>query len=421
MINIICVVLFCIFVLVITNLRIRQINREIIEKFEEKDELFHLSQKDKDLYFEIIDTYTSLVNRAPDEHELNLQFNEIKSEKIRVKDLVTTIKKSEEYRRINDTFDNLSYAPANTSSAFKEKREFHQLVEQLFPKNEFTPEFNEYIFSKYKQLDREESVFVKYVRETPEYKEYEKRAPDKNIPTKTKIKIQKKTKKTKKTHNAVIEEFEDENIDDDNDTITSEDDTYSVDGDEIVAQSSEIVAQSREIVAQSREIVAQSSKLAAQSKDTEDVEVEISGEIVAKIDRPSTQTASDLSEKGFHMIMKKHKDIKDKEKSCEHAQKTHANLDESHILSKTRLKRNMDDLKYQCEMSKEYKNVDSKLTLLKDQKWSVPQKHTPVCYSQTCDVQNRYEQSALIGTVLDDGNNNILPKFSFTEEDVFGV
>lgn len=60
--------------------------------------------------------------------------------------------------------------------------------------------------------------------------------------------------------------------------------------------------------------------------------------------------------------------------------------------------------------------------LLPDQQWVVPQPRAPVCTagSQTCIVQPSLDQTALIGTLLEDANNmqvgSIMPKFTFTEQ-----
>ena len=77
----------------------------------------------------------------------------------------------------------------------------------------------------------------------------------------------------------------------------------------------------------------------------------------------------------------------------------------------------MDRLKYECDMSKVYSNVNSNLVLKNDQQWSIPQKHVPVCTSQNCQLTNSVSQSALIGTLLDDVefNSKLLPSFEYKE------
>lgn len=93
-------------------------------------------------------------------------------------------------------------------------------------------------------------------------------------------------------------------------------------------------------------------------------------------------------------------------------------LNEETMLSDLQAKRELDKMKYHCELSKTYANVDSNITLLPGQEWTVPQKHTPVCHSQNCEVSNSLSQSALIGTLLEDSelNSKILPTFKYEEE-----
>ena len=78
--------------------------------------------------------------------------------------------------------------------------------------------------------------------------------------------------------------------------------------------------------------------------------------------------------------------------------------------------RDMEKLRYKCELSKGYANVHEDLTLLPDQTWSVPQKHTPVCHRTECAVNDPYAQSSLIGTLLGEARDGrIMPKFEYSE------
>lgn len=93
---------------------------------------------------------------------------------------------------------------------------------------------------------------------------------------------------------------------------------------------------------------------------------------------------------------------------------------ETHTLSDVRDKREKDRMRFACEQSNTYDNVDTAMRLLPDQQWSVPQKRAPVCTSKNkCDVGETFSQTALIGTVLDDAENDrILPTFSYEEEEI---
>jgi hypothetical protein len=93
-------------------------------------------------------------------------------------------------------------------------------------------------------------------------------------------------------------------------------------------------------------------------------------------------------------------------------------ITENTTLAELHSKREMEDLKYHCEMRNNYDNVNDDLTLIKGQEWSVPQIRTPVCYSQSCHVANQFDQTSLIGTLIDDVDKNkyIMPEFSYNEE-----
>ena len=95
--------------------------------------------------------------------------------------------------------------------------------------------------------------------------------------------------------------------------------------------------------------------------------------------------------------------------SCEFSKKTQY-LDNVHN------RRNLEEQKYMCEMSKSYTNLSENMTLAEGHEWSVPQKRTPVCYTEaSCEVHASRDQTALLGTVLDATNDRILPSFEYKE------
>ena len=91
-------------------------------------------------------------------------------------------------------------------------------------------------------------------------------------------------------------------------------------------------------------------------------------------------------------------------------------------LAKARDSRNMEDLELQCKRGSRFLNADDNMVLNKEFEWSVPQKRAPICTPLTgaCDVQMSNEQTALIGTLLNQADNtqvgSILPKFTYREE-----
>jgi hypothetical protein len=364
MIEIICVILFSVLILFACYYRSVQLKNIVIESFQEKDEMFHISPADKSKYFEIIDTYQMLLNRDPDKDELNLRFNELKVGRKRIEDIVVIMKKSNEYRRINDDFDNKSHAPANTSTEFQERRDFDIMLEKQFHNHEFGADFTDYIYSQYLRFDKNARVLKEYVKNTQEFQTY-------------------------KNNNGATEE-----------------ETYII----------ENITEEKEHVMEyvTEEFVERIEPTSPNNM------VEIESDVSLQLDRPNTGMSSDgLSTNGLRIIIEEHKLHTDetKEISCKNSKEQPCGLKESHALSDTQAKRNIDALNYHCDMSKDYINVDSNLTLLKGQEWTVPQKHAPICYSQSCDVRYLTEQTSLIGTLLDDVDNNskILPTFSFEE------
>ena len=142
-----------------------------------------------------------------------------------------------------------------------------------------------------------------------------------------------------------------------------------------------------------------------------------------KISRPdlnksTIKTVKNKSKEYINLLKDKtDKDDSVDEQTCDFYNQYKA-LNEETMLSSLQEKRNLDKLKYHCELSKSYSNVNDDLKLLPGQEWSVPQKRTPVCTSQNCEINNSLSQSALIGTLLNEVefNSKILPSFSYEEK-----
>lgn len=358
------VILFMGILILFCKLNTKFMNKRILETFEDQDELFHISPADKSIYFEIIDSYQLLLSRDPEQYELNKYFNDIKNERITIEDVVKSLQASEEYERLNDNEDTSHLAPANTSPASEDRKNFDLMVETNIPQHSFNTEFMDFLFSKYNKLNKDEKSFISYVKKTPEYIEIfkHKETIPEEIPSLEVI----DPKKHKADPHVVIEEFVNEEA---------------------------------------------NTEISKRNMDTEDdTKITISECLSMDIKRPTTDQ---LSDSGVKLILNEHKKLK-RDSECE----TLPLSKNKHLLSDKVAKRNLEQLKYHCELSKDYKNVNKDLTLLKDQSWSVPQKNTPVCYSATCDVADQTSQTSLLGTLLEDSTNSkILPSFSFSEEE----
>lgn len=67
--------------------------------------------------------------------------------------------------------------------------------------------------------------------------------------------------------------------------------------------------------------------------------------------------------------------------------------------------RNRDELRQICSRNQRFANfTDNDMVLLKDQSWSVPQRHPPVCVGGDTKFNPLMTQSSLIGTLLDDAS-----------------
>ena len=348
----ICIVLFY-------YIQTKKFQKKIVEQFYE-DETYNLTEEDKQIYFSIIDTYQMLLERDPSEDEINLDFNDIKTKKIDTTSLYTRLLNSSEYKRINDIQDNSALAPANAKNDIQDFTELSMLLDSIMPENkEKDPIHLEYLLMKYRSMNKDNDKFTKYIKDTPEYKEY------------TEIYEIKETK-SKETESKDTE-TESQNPKENKDVVSLID-------------------------------------------NSKNVEFTISRPDVGKSTlecKPIPKTTSPV--KNIMNKLKNEMNIED-ENTCSFYQKF-AEYNKDQKLSKLVNKRALEQLKYHCDLTKEYENLDRNMLLLNDQKWSVPQKHTPVCHSQECSVQDMLDQTSLIGTLLEDTTNNqIMPKFEYSEK-----
>jgi hypothetical protein len=77
------------------------------------------------------------------------------------------------------------------------------------------------------------------------------------------------------------------------------------------------------------------------------------------------------------------------------------------MLSNTINERNKEEMKSLCQRNSVFGNSDSDYVLRNDQAWSVPQPRPSVCLpSSKCEVASSTDQTALIGTLLNDSNKS---------------
>lgn len=354
------ILFFSIIALCVLNYKSDRLHRKLVESFKEEEDstIELLSEEDKTLYFSIIDTYELLLDRDPYEDELNLAFNDIKTKKSDLMKLHNKLKTSPEYRRLNDLQSNEAYAATDTHNDVQDYDAVVKVLKDTMPLVEHTedPVHVEFLVMKYRSMEKDKDKLAEYLRKTPEYQDY--------------LEIEKTLEKTKKS--------------DDKNKQAKEEGEDSVN-----------------LLDKKNNVEFKISRPNLNSK-------------TLKTAKKETKEFVDLIQEK----LKKDNKMDEDEKSCDFY-KQFQKLNGETMLSDVQKKRNLDQLKYHCDMSKMYANTDSNLVLLPDQKWSVPQQHPPVCTSQNnCSINDTYSQTALIGTLLNDAefNSKLLPSFEYKEK-----
>lgn len=343
------VIIFLIYFIWI-NLSISKKYKNTLEKFIDKDDeyFFDITDEDKDTYFMIIDTYKTLLDREPSADELNKDYLDISKETITINDFHKRIQNTEEFKMLHNIQSNSTFSPTNAENDLEDMQKIQHYLFELMPNaNEPDNIEMDYMMKKYRGLDKDEKKFKKYIRSTPEYKEYKQNQKPTINNVKNKLK----------------------------------------------------------------------SKVVALSDKVNNVEYQISK---PNLNKTTLKVKSLLNEGNDELeeVLKRKRDHDDEKPdvdTCEFYKTA-----QEHQLAKLTNKRNLDKLKYHCEISKEYKNVDDKMVLLPGQEWSVPQKYTPVCHHAQCSVNPVLDQTALIGTILNT-DENILPKFIYKEDESGGL
>lgn len=186
MIILVVVLFLTIIALCVFNYKSNKLHNKLVESFEEDSNSIELiSEDDKTLYFSIIDTYELLLDRDPYEDELNLEFNDIKTNKSDLFKLHNKLKNSPEYRRLNDLQNNEAYAATDTNNDVQDYDAVVTILKETMPlvEEHEDPVHIEFLVMKYRNMEKDKSKLTKYIKKTPEYQDY--------------LKIEKKSKKSK--------------------------------------------------------------------------------------------------------------------------------------------------------------------------------------------------------------------------------
>lgn len=381
--------ILCIFILCWVALRSRQCHKSLLESFKAEDELMHhdISEDEKYIYFLIIDLYQKNLNRDPHEEELKAHFESIRSNDRPLSDIYNEIVSTEEYNMLHNEDSN--HARVHSTKQDVDDYDFvHTTLMEMMPeqqkifyeKNDRT--YTTFLVSKYREFGRDKVQLKKYIVRTPEYAEYIERSKG-TVDRKEggrrdeEIVMMILKRELPGMHKKALSDTE------------------------LRSDMIQIYVES------SRSKVAFVEKARAHPENT--AQEERGSTLLTEgstyvINRPDTRKSSSVRVGKSPSSAKK-----PQESTCEFFKK-------AQYLNNVQNRRNLEDQKYMCEMSKMYENVSEDMTLAPGHEWSVPQKRAPVCHTQaSCDMHASRDQTSLIGTVLDSVNDRILPSFQYKE------
>lgn len=386
----------CIFILSWVAIRSRECHKRLVEAFRAEDEFMRhdISEDDKYLYFMIIDLYQKNLNRDPDEDELYAHFDQIRGREKPLSVVYQDILSSDEYERLH-TDQGTEGSLYSTKQNIHDYDAVYETVMETMPEQQGTffeknnqMSYVTFLVAKYRELGRDKVALREYILRTPEYAEYtEKRS-------------------------GTISSEERERRDEEHAMRILKREVPSM-----YQQARASPRLRRELtrmyVESSRSkdhFVAKMRDHPANKADGESGSTVSTQSSVYVINRPHTRKSSSMRLGHTAGVEEEHHaGSVEASSSCEFFKK-------AQYLNNVRNRRNLDEQKYMCEISKAYDNVSKDMTLAEGHEWNVPQKRTPVCHTEaSCDVHASRDQTALLGTVLDATNDRILPSFEYKE------
>ena len=387
--------ILCIFILCWVALRSRQCHKSLVESFKAEDDLMHhdISEDEKYIYFLIIDLYQKNLNRDPHEEELRAHFDSIRSNDRPLSDIYNEIVNTEEYNLLHNE-DSKHGRVHSTKQDIDDYDFVHTTLMEMMPeqqkifyeKNDRT--YTTYLVSKYREFGRDKVQLKKYIVRTPEYVEYIERS------------------------NGTVDVKEGGRRDEEIVMIILKREVPAIH--KRALSDAELRSDMIQLyVESSRSKVAFVEKARAHPENTSQVEpgsTLVTESSTYVINRPDIRKSSSVRVGNSPSSAKATGEgAAAQESGCEFFKK-------AQYLNNVQNRRNLEDQKYMCEMSKMYENVSEDMTLAPGHEWSVPQKRAPVCHTQAaCDMHASRDQTSLIGTVLDSVNDRILPSFEYKE------
>lgn len=381
--------ILCIFILCWVALRSRQCHKSLLESFKAEDELMHhdISEDEKYIYFLIIDLYQKNLNRDPHEEELRAHFDSIRRNDRPLSDIYNEIVSTEEYNLLHNE-DSKHGRAHSTKQDIDDYDLVHTTLMEMMPeqqkifyeKNDRT--YTTFLVSKYREFGRDKVQLKKYIVRTPEYVEYIERS-------KGTVDVKEGARRDEEIVMMILKR--------DVPGMYKK----ALSDAELRSDLIQIYVESSRSKAVFVEKVRSHPENTSRAEPGTTLLTESSTYV---INRPDTRKSSSVR------VGKAPSSVKSSQDSgCEFFKK-------AQYLNNVQNRRNLEDQKYMCEMSKMYENVSEDMTLAPGHEWSVPQKRAPVCHTQaSCDMHASRDQTSLIGTVLDSVNDRILPSFEYKE------
>ena len=426
--------------------RMRKSHNALRERFVADDALMSIdiTEEDKYLYFLIIDMFVQNLQRDPTEEELLDNFSRLKTNEITMHDVYNRIVGSDEYYMMNPSRPVPDLKEPNAPRVSDYDIVYAMLLEEMPEEKDIFYEksdnkgFMSYVLSKYVAFDRDLERTREFVRRTPEYADARSDMARSARSDMARSDMARSDMARSSSSDTV---YTDRSDMDRSDTVDTARSVYTARSD---TARSDTVDTARSVYTD-RSYMDRSDMDRSDTVDTtrfglsstissiantlsqdpiEDPVVDYAdsqfdeslmdifdgGKTTFNLNRPhlgrNTLDVTSTSQRYDEAVQRE--ELKEAN-ACEmYAQSQKL----SHLIGN----RDMEKLRYKCELSKGYANVHEDLTLLPDQTWSVPQKHTPVCHRTECAVNDPYAQSSLIGTLLGEARDGrIMPKFEYSE------
>jgi hypothetical protein len=391
MLSLLVLLIICIFILTWVALRSRECHKRLLETFKAEDEMMRhdISEEEMYIYFLIIDIYRENLNREPTEDELYAHFDQVRSRQKQMSQVYQEIVTGEEYRLLHSD-QGTQGSVYSTKENIEDYDTVHAMVLELMPQNlgiyseTNRKNYINFLVAKYRELGHDKVALKKYIQKTPEYMEY----MEKTTGVSSKEEIDRKDEEMmmfvlKRSAISLYNE---------------------------ASKSKKLRGELKQLYLESdRSKNVFLDKIRDHPLNKRNIEPGITVEtdlFKYVINRPDTTKSSSMR---IGTSSKSTEEVVGEDSSCEFFKK-------AQYLNSVQNRRNLDQQKYMCEMSKLYDNVNKDMTLAEGHEWSVPQKRAPVCYAEPgCDLHASRDQTSLIGTVLDSVNDRILPSFEYKE------